>query len=124
MSPYTSQYIKALKGKNDDLKNLSFKIKKTILKWNKQRGGAHYRATSDSNRLIVIIYDGMIYLDNLKAFDKTSTCPIQLPFPSNQVEYDELLNYTKWVEDDEDWYDISNSYQWDKFVNAYSLKQS
>lgn len=129
MTPYTLKYIKALKGKNDDLKELYFKVKKTVLimggkPWDsikhKTYLGTHYRATSESKRLIIIIYDEMIYLDNLRAFDKTSTCPIQLPFPSNQDEYKKLLNYTRWIEDDEDWYDISNAYQWDKFVKGYS----
>lgn len=59
-----------------------------------------------------------IWIDNVRCFDKLSTCPLQLPLPKSIEELDYLIKQIHFWGTDAG-YEISNSYDWDKYITEY-----
>lgn len=60
-----------------------------------------------------------IAIDRADCFDKIRNCPIQLPLPTTDKEFNKLMKLVRSVRDDDKWYDISNQYMFDQWVDSY-----
>ena len=62
-----------------------------------------------------------IFIDYIDLFDKLSTCPIKLPFPTNDVELNFLLSILSLSFSNNSFREVSQFYDYDKYILDYKL---
>lgn len=63
--------------------------------------------------------DSKIFVDYIDLYDKPFKCPIQLPLPTNNKEFNKLLTFLFMARSNKGFKQISNNYDYDKFVHSY-----
>jgi len=65
------------------------------------------------------IIDSKIFVDYIDLYNKPSQCPIQLPLPTNNKEFNKLLTFLFMARNNKKFKEISDNYDYDKFVYSY-----
>lgn len=60
-----------------------------------------------------------IFVDYINLYDKPSKCPIQLPLPTNNEEFNKLLTFLFMARNNKKFKEISSNYDYDNFVYDY-----
>lgn len=64
----------------------------------------------------------MIAIDRKDCYDKTWKCPILVPAPKTEGEYNKLMDKIKWLQTEKG-YKASNEYEFDKWMNETTDKE-
>lgn len=122
----TNYFVKIRKA----LKDEGFKVQKRVQKFRVQESDkAKYIGTwllVRDEKVVMMVSNHAWYKDNqciaidrADCFDKFRNCPIQLPLPKTDKEFNKFMKLVRSVRDDSKWYDISNSYLFDEWVDSY-----
>ena len=102
------------------LKHSSFKHIKTY-KLKTHKGVLRYWLYGDLKIVFLDNYisGSEIFIDYISLYNKPSQCPIQLPLPTNNREFNKLLTFLFMARNNKKFKEISNNYDYDKFVYSY-----
>jgi len=125
MNKYLLKFIKQMK--KETLIGSPYKVKKYVSKFWGKYFGTVYIITDAKHKIRIDVRSEkqkdeiwpVIFIDRQDCFDKPAKCPIQLPVPKNEKEYEKLFMYIQLILIDDSWYDISNEYQTEKWVKGY-----
>ncbi len=131
MNKYLLRYIKDCKS--SDKFPCALTVKKRVDKFYDGYHGTSYRIHDPHKEARILIFTSksygisdapdlpvkVIFMDRNDSWDKLSSCPIKLPVPTNEREYEKLLIYTRSIILDKAWSRISNEFMTEKWVTSY-----
>lgn len=125
MNTYLLRFIREMK--NGVYTGSPHRVKKYVSKFNGKYFGTIYSITDARHQIRMYVRTNRqdekypaIYIDREDCYDKLANCPIQLPAPKNDREYEKLFVYVRSMLLDDRWYDISNSYIMDEWIQDYT----